>query len=162
MIQDDPPAADHATAPPVFPTGMLTVGRIPAALLRWGVPMGPLRLLTTTGRSTGREHQLPVVVLRHDGADWLVSPFGDVAWVKNVRANDHARLGRGRRWADVTLAELDPSDTAVLLRTYRRRFGAIPFVRAAFDATGKDPVETFAAEADRHPVFAIEPSPSAS
>jgi deazaflavin-dependent oxidoreductase (nitroreductase family) len=132
-----------------------SVEAIDRAIVDWGMPMGPLALIETPGRHSGRRHRVPVVVLQVDGTRWLVSPFGDTAWVRNVRAGGEVRLGRGRRLRNVELTEVPVGDRAPLLRRFRRRFGAIPFVRAAFDASGHDGVDAFAAEADRHPVFRI-------
>lgn len=140
---------------PSFPTGMLPVGRFVQRLLSLGLPMGPLHLLRTRGRHTGLIREVPVVVLDTDGCEWLVSPFGDVAWVRNVRANGEAYLRRGAGLDRVKLVEVEDAAKPDLLRTYRRRFAPVPFVRAAFDATGRDPVEAFSREAHRHPVFRI-------
>jgi hypothetical protein len=38
---------------------------------------------------------------------------------------------------------------------YRRRFAAVPFVRAAFNATNRDHLEAFIREAHHHPVFHV-------
>ncbi len=143
-------------APRAFPRGMLTAGRFVEWSLSRGVPLGPLRTLHTRGRTTGREHVVPVAVLRSGGQEWLVSPFGDVAWVLNVRANGQAALGRSHRRHPVVLSEVSDDRVPGLLRTYRRRFSAVPFVRAAFDATARDGVDVFAREAARHPVFRVE------
>ena len=117
--------------------------------------------LTRIGRRTGHLHRVPVVLLRADGERWLVSPFGETVWVRDVRAGGEIRLGRGRRLRPVELTELAVVERAPVLQLFGRRFGLIPFVRAAFDARGRDGVEEFAAEADRHPVFRMsirEPS----
>ncbi|MDW3215623.1 MAG: nitroreductase family deazaflavin-dependent oxidoreductase [Ilumatobacteraceae bacterium] len=140
---------------PRFSAGLLAFSRIPFRLLSIGVPMGPLALLETQGRRSGRSHRVPVVLLRSGEERWLVSPFGNTSWVLNVRAGSHVRLGRGRRLRSIELTELPIAERAPLLRIFRRRFGAIPFVRAAFDASGRDSIDAFAAEADRHPVFRI-------
>ncbi|MGH1506333.1 MAG: nitroreductase family deazaflavin-dependent oxidoreductase [Acidimicrobiales bacterium] len=134
---------------------MLTLTKVPFRLLSVGIPMGPLVLLETTGRRSGRPRRTPVVVLRLGGVRWLVSPFGETAWVHNVRAGGEVRLGRGRRLEPVELTELDVVDRAPILREFRRRFGVVPFVRAAFEASGRDGVAAFAAEAEQHPVFRI-------
>jgi hypothetical protein len=84
-----------------------------------------------------------------------VSPFGETAWVRNVRAGGQVRLGRGRRLRSIELTELAVAERAPALQLFRRRFGVIPFVRAAFEASNSDGVDVFAAEADRHPVFRI-------
>lgn len=140
---------------------MLTAGRLVEWSLSRGVPMGPLRTLHTRGRTTGRDHVVPVAVLRTDGQEWLVSPFGDVAWVRNVRADGRVALGRGRSRQPVVLSEVTDDRVPGLLRAYRRRFSAVPFVRAAFDATARDGVDVFAREAARHPVFRVDRMSSA-
>lgn len=145
-------------AAPTFPMGMLAIGRTVHRLLARGIPMGPLQLLRTRGRRSGLLREVPVVVLETAGNEWLVSPFGEVAWVRNVRANGEAYLRRGARLARVDLVEVDDDGKPELLRTYRRRFAAVPFVRVAFDATGRDPLEAFALESNRHPVFRVNRS----
>jgi deazaflavin-dependent oxidoreductase (nitroreductase family) len=112
-------------------------------------------LLETQGRRTGHLQRVPVVLLRTGGERLLVSPFGETAWVRNVRAGGEVRLGRGRRLRSIELTELEVAERSPVLRLFRRRFGMIPFVRAAFDASSRDAVDVFAAEADRHPVFRI-------
>ena len=145
----------RSTGGPRFPIGLLAFSRVPDRLLSLGVPLGPLRLLETQGRRTGRLHRVPVVILRSGRERWLVSPFGETAWVHNVRSGTEIRLGRGRRLRSIELTELRVADRAPVLRLYRRRFALIPFVRAAFDASGRDDSEVFAAEADRHPIFRV-------
>jgi deazaflavin-dependent oxidoreductase (nitroreductase family) len=145
----------HPTGSPRLPIGVVAFSRIPSRLLSLGVPMGPLMLIETRGRRTGHPHRVPVVLLRADGERMLVSPFGETAWVRNVRAGGDVRLGRGRRLRSIELTELPVAERAPMLRLFRRRFGMIPFVRAAFEASSRDGVDVFAAEADRHPVFRI-------
>jgi hypothetical protein len=55
----------------------------------------------------------------------------------------------------IVLHEVVDQRRPMVLQRYRRAFGVVPFVRAAFDAHVSDPVG-FAREADRHPVFRIE------
>ena len=61
-------------------------------------------------------------------------------------------LRRGRRSRTVTLRQVPPPEAAPVLREYVRRVGA---VRAAFQAGPDSPLEEFAAEASRHPVFRL-------
>ena len=137
------------------PAAATSVGRIPTALLEAGVLLGPLWLLETRGRRSGRTRTVPIAVLRHGGERWLVSPFGDVAWVHNARADSAATLRRGRSRHPVELVETYDGPVPEVLRRYRRTFRAVPFVRAAFRAGPTDSLETFAAIAARHPVFRL-------
>lgn len=143
-----------------FPIGMLATGRVIHRLLSLGLPAGPLWLLRTRGRRTGQVREVPVVVLRVGPERWLVSPFGAVAWVHNVRANGEAYLRRGTRVKRVRLTEVHDDRVPGLLRTYRRRFAAVPFVRAAFDANARSPIGAFSREAHSHPAFLIDLSHS--
>lgn len=145
------------TAEPALSPAMLRAGRVPLRLLTWGVPMGALRLLQTQGRRSGRRRTAPVAVVRLDGQEWLVSPFGETQWVRNVRANGVASLGRGRHMRPVNLVAVDDDRRPAVLQRYRRVFRMVPFVRDAFDADPGDP-EAFQRDAHRYPVFSIIPA----
>ena len=69
--------------------------RVLTQLVRRGKGPAFMRLLTVTGRRTGRPHTTPVVPVQSDGDTWLVSPFGEVDWVRNVRATHRVELRRG-------------------------------------------------------------------
>jgi deazaflavin-dependent oxidoreductase (nitroreductase family) len=127
-------------------------------LLRLGV--GPPRtyLLTAPGR-TGQPRSTPVTLIEASGQCWLVAPYGPVGRVRNARATPRVTLSHGRRSETVALAELDPGQRAPILRQYARE---VPITRPFFDAGPEAPLEAFAAEAARHPVFRIIPATSAS
>jgi deazaflavin-dependent oxidoreductase (nitroreductase family) len=131
------------------------MSRGPQRLLSWGVPMGPLLLLRTRGRRTGLPRVLPVAVLRFRGERWLVSPFGETAWVKNARADGRAELGRGRHFRAVRLTEVDDARKGEILMAYRRRFRIVPFVREAYSVTSARDRRGIEAEAGLHPVFHV-------
>jgi deazaflavin-dependent oxidoreductase (nitroreductase family) len=126
-----------------------------SALLRWGVP-APQRtsyLLLTRGRRTGQERVVPVNLVELAGQRWLVSPYGEVGWVHNLRATRALRLRRGRRFEALVAHEVDAERAGPVLRHYVRQVSiTAPFFDAAPDA----PVEEFVAEAARHPVFRLE------
>jgi deazaflavin-dependent oxidoreductase (nitroreductase family) len=111
-------------------------------------PFG-LHLLTVPGRRTGRRYTTPVSVL---GGRWLVAPWGERNWVKNARAAGSVELRRGRRRRRARVEEVPPDERAPILREYVRTIRAN---REFFDAGPEDPVEAFAAEAARHPVFRL-------
>ena len=159
---DHRPATSHAEVgtvrnPGTSPT-MFRVTGLVARLLRAGLPMGPLRLLETTGRRSGRTRTTPVALTRHDGQRWLVSPFGEVHWVQNVRADSRARLLAARRREEVRLVEVDADTAAPVLAAFRRDYRRVPFIRPAFAADHRAGVAAFRREAGRHPVFRIEPT----
>jgi deazaflavin-dependent oxidoreductase (nitroreductase family) len=126
------------------------------ALLRLGVP-APQRtsyLLLTRGRRTGQERVTPVNLAELAGQRWLVSPYGEVGWVHNVRATPALRLRRGRRFEALVAHEVDAERAGPVLRHYVRQ---VSITRPFFDVAPDAPVEEFVAEAARHPVFRLDP-----
>jgi deazaflavin-dependent oxidoreductase (nitroreductase family) len=117
-----------------------------------GVAPFDLHLLTVPGRRTGKRYTTPVAVLSQDGGRWIVAPWGERNWVKNARATGWVELQRGRRRRRIAVEEVAPADRARILRDYVRRIRAN---REFFAAGPDDPVEAFAAEASRHPVFRL-------
>jgi deazaflavin-dependent oxidoreductase (nitroreductase family) len=81
-------------------------------LLALGVPMGPNRLVTIRGRTSGRPRTTPITVIDHAGRRGLISPFGDVQWVRNLRAARRATIRHGRHREEVSAVELDQADAA--------------------------------------------------
>jgi deazaflavin-dependent oxidoreductase (nitroreductase family) len=126
------------------------------ALLRAGVKLGTMSLLTVRGRKSGKPHTVLVLLVEQDGHRWLVAPYGVVQWVRNLRAAGTATLTRGRRSETITVRELPAQEAAPVLKQYlllRVSAG----VRSYFDATKDSPLEAFEREAARHPVFQITP-----
>ncbi|MBI3978019.1 MAG: nitroreductase family deazaflavin-dependent oxidoreductase [Chloroflexi bacterium] len=128
------------------------VNWIVGLLLQIGLAPKGTYLLTVRGRTSGRLHSTPVTLIEQDGGRWLVAPYGAVAWVWNARAAGRVTLTRGGRSETVAIAELGPVESAPILKEYVAR---IPIVRPYFDATPESPLDTFVAEAGRHPVFRI-------
>lgn len=126
-------------------------------LLRTGLPMGPLRLLAHQGRKSGTLYETPVALVTQGNTSWLVSPFGEVNWVKNIRANNgETVLRQGWRKQQVTLVELDTTTTAPILKRFLQAYRMIPFIPPYFDATPNSPIAEFERESDVHPAFRIE------
>jgi deazaflavin-dependent oxidoreductase (nitroreductase family) len=120
------------------------------ALLRLG--FGPPRtyLLVVPGRTTQRLYKTPVTLVEEAGDRWLVAPYGEVAWVRNVRAAGRVTLCRGRHRETLAVVELAPHEAAGVLRKYIRD---VPITRPFFDVTSHSSIEDFVREAPRHPVF---------
>jgi len=137
------------------------VNVVMSGLLRAGVP-APQRtsyLMTTKGRKTGLDRTTPVNLVEDENERWLVSPYGDVPWVHNLRAHPELVLSRGRGKELLVAEEIDPTEAGPILRRYVRQ---VAITRPYFDAKRNDPVEAFAAEANRHPVFRLKPNRPAS
>jgi deazaflavin-dependent oxidoreductase (nitroreductase family) len=126
--------------------------RLIAPLARLGLAGKRTHVLTVTGRKSGRRYSTPVQLVFLDGERWLVAPYGAVAWVKNARAAGAVELTRARRTERVRVEEVGPDESAPVLREYLR---GTPIVRAFFDAGPDAPLEAFATEASRHPVFRL-------
>jgi deazaflavin-dependent oxidoreductase (nitroreductase family) len=125
-------------------------------LIRIGVPTGPIVMLSVPGRKSGQPRSTPIMPLVEGGRRYAISPYGQVGWVQNVRAaGGRARLKSRGREETVRLQEVKPAEAGPMLKEYVE---AAARVRPFFDAKPGDPVERFAAEADKHPVFEILPS----
>ena len=121
-------------------------------LARLGLAGRRTHVLTVPGRKTGRPRSTPVQLLFLDGQRWLVAPYGAGDWVKNARAAGAVELMRARKTERVRVEEVVPEEAAPVLREYLRH---TPIVKPYFDATAESPLEAFAAEAARHPVFRL-------
>src|SRR5262249_57357566 len=77
--------------------GRRAVNRIVRALLRLGWGPAATYLLVVPGRRSGALRSTPVTLVEDGGRRWLVAPYGEVAWVRNLRsAGRGTPLGRPR------------------------------------------------------------------
>ncbi len=147
-------AQPKAQVPRFIGLGNLVIG----TALRLGVPVGPNRLVTIRGRTTGRPRTMPLAIVEHAGERYLQSPFGNTQWVRNLRAAGQATLRRGRRVERVHTVELAPPDAAPILRAVRAQMEATAGARAL---ANQYPIPVDAPDADwereaaRHPTFRI-------
>ena len=121
--------------------------------VRLGLPPKKYHLMSVTGRRTGRTHTIPVSVVIQNGERWLVCPYGEREWVKNVRVAGRVRMSRGTTTLHLTTTEeSNPGISGIVLRAYYR---GEPITRKFFQAGANSSLEDFAAEADLHPVFRL-------
>jgi len=85
-------------------------------LLAAGIPMGPNVLVTIRGRKSGVPRTTPLTIVEFAGKRWLLAPFGDVNWVRNLRAAGRATITVGRRSEEVTAVELGSTETVAFFR----------------------------------------------
>ena len=137
-----------------FPRRVLNLVVTPLAVA--GVAPFDIHLLTVRGRRTGRRYTTPVTVLSHAGERWLVAPYGERNWVKNARAAGFVELRRGRRREQVAVHEIPAAERARVLRAYLQRN---PSTADLFAARPGSALDSFAAEAERHPVFRLVSRP---
>jgi len=112
----------------------------------------PEWFLTVPGRRSGRLYSTPVQLVIQDEERWLVAPYGEREWVKNARAASEVELTRAGKTTRYAIEEIGSDRAAPVLREYLR---TTPVVKGYFDATADAPLEAFAAEASRHPVFRL-------
>ena len=113
-------------------------------------------MLTVPGRKSGQPRTTPVTILEWNGERWLQSPFGEVNWVRNLRAAGRATLTRGRREEPISVVELPPAEAAQVLKGTLASYPSL--IKGYFDVTPESPLEDFEREASRHPMFRVLPA----
>lgn len=135
-------------------------------LLGAGLPFGPNVLLTVRGRTSGRPHTFPVAILELEGRRYVQSPFGQVNWVRNLRADGAATITRRGHHEAVEAVEMPPESAGPILRDalapyVRWRVGAA-LVGRFFNLRADSTVADYVAEARRHPMFELRPRATAA
>jgi deazaflavin-dependent oxidoreductase (nitroreductase family) len=137
--------------------GFRLANAVMTALLRRGVPAGGNVLLTVSGRKSGLPRATPVTILEWNGGRYLQSPFGEVDWVRNLRAAGGGTLTRGRRDEAIAVVPVEPPEAA---QVYKSTFASYPaLIKRRFDVTADSSLADFEREAARHPMFRIVPTP---
>lgn len=77
--------------------------------------------LTVTGRHSKQPRRVPVIPVDVDGSRYLVSTRGETEWVRNLRANPTAAIGKTRYVA----REIPDQDRQPILTAYRGKAGRI-------------------------------------
>lgn len=142
------------------PGFVLSTNRIVSRLLGAGFPMGPNGVLTVRGRKSGASRSTPVAVVEIAGRRWIQSPFGDVNWVRNLRAAGEGTITQGNRSERFAAVELTTEEkvqffTEVLGPYIRRiRFGKVISSVLGLNDVLNDPKQAALA----HPVFELRPT----
>ena len=129
-------------------------------LLKLGVPLGFNGLITIRGRKSGEPRTTPVAIIDVNGRRWIWAPWGEVNWVRNLRAAGGATITvRGREEA-VRATELDqPGRLSFFRDTMRPLAMGIPggmwFIRTVDGVDLDDPVDA----SQGRPVFELERAP---
>lgn len=85
-------------------------------LLTAGIPMGPNGLITIRGRKSGIPRTTPVAIIEVSGRRWIWAPWGEVQWVRNLRAAGRATITVRRRKEEVRATELDQTQRVGFFR----------------------------------------------
>jgi deazaflavin-dependent oxidoreductase (nitroreductase family) len=144
------------------PAFVRSFGPIFRLLYHIGVRMGPNTLLTVRGRKSGQPRTTPVAVAEMDGRRWVIGAYGEVHWVRNLRAAGEATILVDGQALPVKAVELREEEAE---RFYREvvppYFATLPralrvavrivFLTAGASAIFNDPP----AAAARYPVFEL-------
>ncbi len=98
------------------PRGINIFNAVAKPLLARGVPMGSNGLLTVPGRRTGVPRTTALAIIQDGDHRWVWSPWGEVQWVRNLRAAGQATIKvRGRQY-EVRARELDGTQRVAFFR----------------------------------------------
>jgi len=128
---------------------------IVSALMRLGIAAPTAQQLEVRGRTSGQPRRTPVNLLQLDGEEYLLSPPGNIQWVRNIRAAGTARLLRGRRVREIRVSEIDDAAKLPMLRAYLQRWGGA-LGRYFEGVNGKSSDAELLRIAPDHPVFQLE------
>jgi hypothetical protein len=125
-------------------------------LLDAGVPLGFNRVVTIRGRNSGVLRNTPLAVIEVSGRRWAWAPWGDVQWVRNLRAAGRATIAERNGKLHVRAIELDTAERVAFFRDVlgplaRSIPGGHLFIRVVDGVDLADPV----AAAQGRPVFEL-------
>ena len=134
-----------------------TVDPVMRGLLRRGMPMGPNAILTVPGRKTGEPRTAAVAVLDIDGRRWILGAYGEVNWVRNLRAAGRGTIRLDGRDVPVRARSLTPAEAEAFFRGELRTYvDALPWLwRRVASIFAGSPLRNPAKAAQRHPVFEL-------
>lgn len=126
-------------------------------VLRLGAFLGPNALLTVRGRKSGEARTTPVALVEIGGRRWVIGTFGEVNWVRNLRAAGEGTISAGKRSEPFTATELELDQRAEFFREvlgpYVRR---LPLGRLVLSVLGaREILDDPAGSAAKRPVFEL-------
>lgn len=128
-------------------------------LLGAGLSLGPNVLLTVRGRTSGVPRTFPVAIIELGGRRYVQSPFGEVNWVRNLRAAREAVVSKGRDREQVDAIEVAPEAGGPVLRDALAPYLNSRLLAAVlgrfFDFRADSTLEDYVTEARRHPMFEL-------
>jgi deazaflavin-dependent oxidoreductase (nitroreductase family) len=151
------PAAAVLHVPSIIPV----LNRLIQRLIGAGMPFGPNVLITIRGRRTGEPRTFPIAILELGERRYVQSPFGEVNWVRNLRASGEATIMRGAGEQHVSAVELAPEDAAPVYHDALAPYFRIPLVgRVAaryFRLDARSTPAEYLDHARTHPMFELLP-----
>jgi deazaflavin-dependent oxidoreductase (nitroreductase family) len=104
----------------------------PPAFTRWLANPLAMRLnargvatVTLAGRRTGETRKVPVIPVEVGGSRYLVSPYGESDWVRNLRAAGKGELSRKGRSEAFHAVEIPVGQRGCVISRYREVAGPI-------------------------------------
>jgi deazaflavin-dependent oxidoreductase (nitroreductase family) len=76
--------------------------------------------LTVPGRRTGVPRKVPVIPLQVDGSRYLVSPYGETEWARNLRAAGHGELTSRGHVESFRATEVPADEREAIIGAYRK------------------------------------------
>jgi deazaflavin-dependent oxidoreductase (nitroreductase family) len=101
--------------------------------------------LTVAGRRTGKPRRVPVIPVQIGSSRYLVSPYGETEWVRNLRAAGKGELSRKGRTEAFDAVEVPVDQRGPVIARYRDVAGRVV-----------SPYFTKLPDARDHPVFQID------
>src|SRR5437762_1770517 len=86
-------------------------------MLSLGISLNGTTLITVPGRKSGKPRSTPITMVTFEGQRYIQSPFGNVDWVRNLRAAGKADLSWGRRHETVTVTEMTAEQAAPVIKS---------------------------------------------
>lgn len=126
-------------------------------LLAMGFPMGPNTLITVRGRKSGQPRSAGVAVVEIGTRRWITGAYGDVHWVKNLRAAGEAKVRVKGRMERVKALELAVPEAAAFYRDVLAPYvRGLPLpARLAASVFARNALHDPAGAATNHPVFEL-------
>jgi deazaflavin-dependent oxidoreductase (nitroreductase family) len=85
-------------------------------LLAAGVPMGPNGLISVRGRKSGLPRTTPVTIIQSADRRYVLGVYGEVDWVRNLRAAGQARIRLRGRSQEMRARELSTDEAVAFFR----------------------------------------------
>ena len=138
-----------------------------SSLLHLGLKIGSFALLTVRGRKSGKPIETPIAIFNREGKRYLLTPYGIVNWVRNLRAaGGEATITHSRHSEKIHAIELPPDAAApifreavrsgppgippMIIRLYRSFF-VLPYLNVTMDSS----LEEYERDVLTHPVFLL-------
>ena len=153
------PAASAAGKPiPRPPLDVRLFSPVLKVVLAAGVPLGFNRLVTIRGRKSGLPRTAGLAVIEVSGRRWVWAPWGEVQWVRNLRAAGRATIRVRGQNQEVRSTELDATERIAFFRdTLGPLARSIPFGKSFIRIVDRVDLDDPLAAAEGRPVFELHP-----